>query len=98
MRISRLAAAAAALALAVAAAPGYAQDPKQPVTTLKAAEQNSDIDIYKWEGDRAPIPRDFVQQLPLIPHSTRATRSPRTSTSAWTATPGRGRPRAARRR
>jgi cytochrome c-type protein NapB len=69
MRISRLAAAAAAFALAVAAAPGSAQDPKQPVTTLKAVEQNSDIDIYKWEGDRAPIPRDFVQQPPLVPHS-----------------------------
>jgi cytochrome c-type protein NapB len=70
MRIPRLAA-AAVLALAAVATPGIAQDTKPPAPALKAAEQNSDIDIYKWEGDRAPIPRDFVQQPPLIPHSTK---------------------------
>jgi cytochrome c-type protein NapB len=34
-------------------------------------EAESSVDMYKWEADRAPIPRDFVQQPPLIPHTTK---------------------------
>ena len=32
-------------------------------------EATSNVDMYKIERDRDPIPRDFVQQPPLIPHT-----------------------------
>ena len=47
-----------------------------PVTTLRGGEpvSASDVDIgvaFKAERDRGPLPRDFVQQPPLIPHDIR---------------------------
>jgi cytochrome c-type protein NapB len=32
-------------------------------------EATSKVDMFKIERDRDPIPRDFVQQPPLIPHA-----------------------------
>jgi cytochrome c-type protein NapB len=32
-------------------------------------ESTSTVDMFRMERDRDPIPRDFVQQPPLIPHS-----------------------------
>ena len=29
-----------------------------------------ETDLKKWQPDRDPIPRDYVQQPPLVPHST----------------------------
>ena len=48
----------------------------QPVKTLRSegAVGASDVDagdVFKVERDRPPLPRDFVQQPPLIPHTTR---------------------------
>lgn len=36
-----------------------------------SVEATSDADSLRTERDRPPIARDFVQQPPLIPHSTR---------------------------
>lgn len=50
--------------------------------------RGAEIDASDPEGDgtvqrdTAPLPRDFVQQPPLIPRTTRATSSARASTSA----------------
>lgn len=37
-------------------------DPNTPVEAL------SNADTFRVERDRSPIPRDFVQQPPLVPH------------------------------
>jgi nitrate reductase (cytochrome), electron transfer subunit len=34
-------------------------------------EATSNSDMFKLERDRDPLPRDFVQQPPLIPHTTK---------------------------
>jgi cytochrome c-type protein NapB len=36
-----------------------------------AIEASSQVDMFKMEKDRPPIERDFVQQPPLIPHTTK---------------------------
>jgi cytochrome c-type protein NapB len=41
------------------------RDPNTPI------EATSDADSLRNERDRPPIPRDFVQQPPLIPHTIR---------------------------
>lgn len=33
------------------------------------SEANKVPQLKKWQHDRAPIPRDYVQQPPLVPHS-----------------------------
>ncbi|HHC72587.1 MAG TPA: nitrate reductase cytochrome c-type subunit [Thiotrichales bacterium] len=33
------------------------------------AEESMDPDLKRWQPDREPIPRQFVQQPPLIPHA-----------------------------
>ena len=36
----------------------------------KGIESSSvETDLKKWQPDRDPIPRDYVQQPPLVPHS-----------------------------
>ena len=40
-------------------------------TSVGAAEQGGEGDAFKAERDRAALPRDFVQQPPLIPHTVR---------------------------
>jgi len=40
-------------------------------TPVGAAEQGGEGDAFKAERDRAALPRDFVQQPPLIPHTVR---------------------------
>lgn len=34
-------------------------------------DKTNEAEMFKQEKDRAPMPRDFVQQPPLIPHSIR---------------------------
>jgi nitrate reductase (cytochrome), electron transfer subunit len=64
-----------ALAVIALALPAIAADDK-PAGEPKSlrgdtpVESTSNIDLYRWEKDTgAPIPRDFVQQPPLIPHT-----------------------------
>ena len=38
---------------------------------VNAADQGGEGDAFKAERDHAALPRDFVQQPPLIPHSVR---------------------------
>lgn len=53
-----------------------AEEPAQPVKlqTLRGdtpVDKTTEAEMFKQEKDRAPLPRDFVQQPPLIPHTTR---------------------------
>ncbi len=52
------------------AAPVLAQEPvvKPLRGTLSPTQTNRNIDNPDWQRDRDPIPRDYVQQPPLIPH------------------------------
>ncbi len=79
--LARLLAAASVLATLAALPIAAAQVGAPPagadkVKTLRGegAVNAADIDIgdvFKIERDRPPLPRDFVQQPPLIPHSIR---------------------------
>jgi cytochrome c-type protein NapB len=79
--LARLLAAASVLATLAVAPMAAAQGGASPagadkVKTLRSegAVNAADIDIgdvFKVERDRPPLPRDFVQQPPLIPHTTR---------------------------
>ena len=86
MRWVMAAAAAACLATemaAWAASPVMvaANSPKsgaaEPVKALRsegsvaAPDRDAESDTFRNERDRAPLPRDFVQQPPLIPHTVR---------------------------
>lgn len=56
------------------AAPGAYADPAAPakLQSLRGADveaPDSEADSFRNGRDRPPIPRDFVQQPPLIPHS-----------------------------
>lgn len=54
-----------------AAAP---QMPPAPLQTLRGTtpiDRTTEPDMFKMERDQPPIPREFVQQPPLIPHSIR---------------------------
>ena len=49
-----------------------AAEPKPAVESLRHADIKAEVnegDVYKYEKDREPIPREYVQQPPLIPHS-----------------------------
>ena len=65
---------ALAFAMLLAGVPCHAAD---EVVRLKSLRGNTPIDktpeadMFKQEKDRPPIPRDFIQQPPLIPHSVR---------------------------
>ncbi len=44
----------------------------EELSSLRGAAINTDSqdpDIKQWQDDKPPIPRDYVQQPPLIPHS-----------------------------
>jgi len=73
MKASTLRAVTIGLAWAALALPAAAQEQKPAkIESLRGdvpVEATSNTDISKWEGDRQAIPRDFVQQPPLIPHS-----------------------------
>ena len=48
-----------------------AQEPLKSLRGSVAIDQEVAAPLgKKWQRDRAPIPRDYVQQPPLIPHST----------------------------
>lgn len=72
MNSSRIAAWALAACLASLAPFSAAQDttPARADATVPA-EAKSNADSFRVEKDRPPIARDFVQQPPLIPHSTK---------------------------
>ncbi|MCC7487216.1 MAG: nitrate reductase cytochrome c-type subunit [Burkholderiales bacterium] len=74
MKPRHLAALAAAACLAAAPIGAAAQDTpgKKPARDANTSiEATSNADSLRTERDRPPIPRDFVQQPPLIPHTTR---------------------------
>lgn len=54
---------------------GMGQVEAQTVQTLRgdtplAGNDSSAPDPKRWQADRPPIPRNYVQQPPLVPHST----------------------------
>ncbi len=50
--------------------PATAQDAVNSLRGAKAIDDGSvETDLKKWQPDRDPIPRDYVQQPPLVPHS-----------------------------
>ncbi len=60
------------LAAMMVALPAMGQEAKlpQPLRAGVPLDQESPPPLVKqWQRDRDPIPRDFVQQPPLIPHS-----------------------------
>jgi cytochrome c-type protein NapB len=60
-----------ALVAAVAlVTPALAKDPvvKPLRGTVPPAETNHAVENPAWQRDRDPIPRDYVQQPPLVPH------------------------------
>jgi len=62
------------LALAVVAygSPLFSQDNVATMRGLNTIEDTSAVpESKRWGPDRSPIPRDFIQQPPLIPHSTK---------------------------
>jgi cytochrome c-type protein NapB len=59
---------AAAAWLAAASTYAIAQQPGKPRGDIPI-EATSNVDSFRTERDRQPIPRDFVQQPPLIPHT-----------------------------
>lgn len=65
---------ALALAMLVAATSGHAADAVVKLKSLRGEtpiDKTPEPDMFKQEKDRPPIPRDFIQQPPLIPHSVR---------------------------
>ena len=67
MKISHLAYLLLAACLAVTSPLATAQTKAKDKNT--SVEATSNADTLRIEKDRPPIPRDFVQQPPLIPHS-----------------------------
>jgi cytochrome c-type protein NapB len=64
--------AAAWLAAAAICAPAQEKvKPRPQRDSNTPVEATSDADSLRNERDRPPIPRDFVQQPPLIPHTIR---------------------------
>ncbi len=62
------------LALAVVAygSPLFSQNNVATMRGMNTIEEASAApESKRWEQDRSPIPRDFIQQPPLIPHSTK---------------------------
>jgi cytochrome c-type protein NapB len=50
----------------------YAQQEVESLRGMKTIEETSAAPGSKrWKPDRSPVARDFVQQPPLIPHSTK---------------------------
>lgn len=61
-------------AVLVAGTPAYAADAAVKLKSLRGEtpiDKTPEPDMFKQEKDRPPIPRDFIQQPPLIPHSVR---------------------------
>lgn len=71
MKISRFATLLLALALAAVPLSAVAQEKAKGKDKNAPIEAQSEADSLRFEKDRPPIARDFVQQPPLIPHSTR---------------------------
>ena len=73
MRASTLRVVIMGFAWAALTLPAGAQAQNAPkIESLRGdvpVEATSNTDISNWEGDQHAIPRDFVQQPPLIPHS-----------------------------
>lgn len=65
---------ALACAMLVTTTPAYAADAPVKLRSLRGEtpiDKTPEADMFKQEKDRPPIPRDFIQQPPLIPHSVR---------------------------
>lgn len=61
-----------ALVLATALFAGLPSTAAEKVQSLRGSDilaPDGESDAFRREKDRTPIPRDFVQQPPLIPHS-----------------------------
>jgi cytochrome c-type protein NapB len=71
MKISRFAMLLLAIAFAAAPIGAMAQDKAKGKDKNTPIEAQSEADSLRFEKDRPPIARDFVQQPPLIPHSTK---------------------------
>ncbi|MFO1198148.1 MAG: nitrate reductase cytochrome c-type subunit [Burkholderiaceae bacterium] len=59
---------------AAAASPGAGVDKVKALRSegsVSAPERDADSEAFRADRDRAPLPRDFVQQPPLIPHTIR---------------------------
>lgn len=50
--------------------PAYAQE-VQSLRGAEAVKGDAPSENYRWQRDQAPLPRQFVQQPPLIPHTTK---------------------------
>lgn len=61
----------AALALAVSCHSALAQEKFKSLRGDVPIEATSKAEMFKIERDSAPIPRDFLDQPPLIPHTTK---------------------------
>ncbi|MCP4044385.1 MAG: nitrate reductase cytochrome c-type subunit [Gammaproteobacteria bacterium] len=58
-----------ALAIGAYASPLYSQESVESLRGMKTIEETSaNPESKRWEPDRSPIARDFIQQPPLIPH------------------------------
>lgn len=75
MTTRKLAALCLALATALAAAAPFISQAAETKTTAVKSLRGTDVmapslepDVPKVPNDRGPLPRDFVQQPPLIPH------------------------------
>ncbi|MRR50913.1 MAG: nitrate reductase cytochrome c-type subunit [Rhodocyclaceae bacterium] len=73
MKTTRLLSVLLIASLSFASLAGHAMSDKAPsVQSLRGADVSSsdaESDAFRNQKDRAPIPRDFVQQPPLIPHT-----------------------------
>ena len=61
-------------AMLLAGTPVYAADAAVKLKSLRGEtpiDKTPEANMFKQEKDRPPIPRDFLQQPPLIPHSVR---------------------------
>lgn len=71
MKNSRLMTLALAASLLVFSSAGMGQGTTKSLRGDTPVEATSNAEMFKIERDRSPIPRDYVQQPPLIPHTTK---------------------------
>lgn len=71
MNSLRLLGSVAAVAWALTGGVGVAADEPRSLRGDVPVETTSNVDMFRIERDRPAIPRDFVQQPPLIPHTTK---------------------------
>ncbi|MBF0285590.1 MAG: nitrate reductase cytochrome c-type subunit [Magnetococcales bacterium] len=57
------------MAVGTIASPALAQEIKSLRNAVPLDQEPTPPDFKKWQQDQHPLPRDFVQQPPLIPHT-----------------------------